>query len=92
MKRYIQLTDPIMPGVPLIPGSAAAKKAVLLHQKEEDNIGIEYWNWVRKRSHPIEDGPSYSAFLQNVSDELLRNDAGSNSVFSPFSLSGKRCH
>ena len=86
MKRYIRLTDPVMPEVPLIPGSAAAKKAERLHQKTALDIRSEYWDWVSKRSFPTEDRPSYSAFLQKVSSEFLTNGNGPNRVISPFSL------
>lgn len=88
MKQYTQLTYPILPEIPLLPGSAEARKAVLKGLKTPDEIEQEYceWKWNRPERDPVETSISAREFLRKTTIEFLANNDGINRVFSPFCL------
>lgn len=88
MQQYTQLTAPIYPDIPLIPGSAEAEEAIREGRKRLDTIVSEYWDWKWNRPGRMygDINIPFQGFLQRASNEYLTDCNHSNQVFSPFCL------
>ena len=73
--------------IPLVPGSNAARKAILKHEVTEDYLTDRYYEWLSK-SWDIarHDTTDYSSFLNHIAAVLLIRKEKDNQVLSPLSI------
>lgn len=76
-----------MPDMPMVPGSIAARKAVLKHEVEEATIYVRYSDWMRVQHLEAKaDATDYRVFLNGIAASLLSKQVGSNKIVSPLSI------
>ena len=84
MNKQYSIASVEIEDMPLVPGSIAARKAVLKHETNIDDLISRYYEWEREcREVARQDKTDYSAFLNNVATCFLNQPEGQNQI-SPF--------
>ena len=73
--------------MPLVPGSNAARKAILKHEASEDDLIDRYYEWLEESWNIArQDTTDYSFFLNRMAADFLIKPDKSNQVPSPLSI------
>ena len=87
MNKQYSIASVEIEDMPLVPGSIVARKAVLKHETNIDDLISRYYEWEREcREVARQDKTDYSAFLNNVATCFLNQPEGQNQVLSPLSI------
>ena len=85
MNKQYHIASIEIEDLPLVPGSIAARKAVLKHEADIDDLISRYYEWEREcREVARQDKTDYSAFLNNVATCFLNQPEGQNPRTDPF--------
>ncbi len=86
MGRKYEIVPVEIPDIPMIPGSIAARKAILRHEITEDEVISRHSGWKRELYSVAEsDKTDYHVFLEHMAASFLVGSQDQNSVFSPLS-------
>lgn len=87
MNKQYTIASVEIEDMPLVPGSVAARKAVLKHEADIDDLISRYYEWEREcREIARQDKTDYRTFLNNVVTCFLNQPEGQNQVLSPLSI------
>ena len=76
-----------MPDMPMVPGSVAARKAVLKHEADETTIYARYSDWVGAQCLAAKaDATDYRMFLNGIVASLLSRQTDANRIVSPLGI------
>ncbi len=88
-KKYNQYTiaSVEIPDMPLVPGSIAARKAILKHEADIYYLNKRYIEWEQTCWEIArQDNTDYSSFLSKVVTGFLIRNKGTNAILSPLSI------
>ena len=87
MKKNYMVASVQVPDMPLVPGTVAARKAVLKHEIDENELMDRYYRWERERSKIIgQDAADYRVFIGKLAELFLGVEKKENHAFSPLSI------
>ena len=87
MNEQYEVASVKLQDFPLVPGSNAARKAVLKHEVDEEDLIRRYDEWMwESRKLAMDDMTDYRAFLNLLASCVLSGNETENKVLSPFSF------
>ncbi len=87
MNEQYEIASMKQQDMPLVPGSEAAREAVLRHEADEDDLTDRYYEWLRESMDLVrQDTTDYSSFLNRMAAGFLTKPDKRNQVLSPLSI------
>lgn len=87
MSEKYEVASVKLQDMPLVPGSNAARKAILKHEINEDDLIDRYYDWLRETQNVVrQDTTDYSFFLNRMVKAFLTRTEKENQVLSPLSI------